>query len=79
MPRTETGRIDLVVAGGTVLTMDSEETVFENGAVAISGGALVAVGARRAIESRYRARRSIDARGRRSSCPVSSTRTRTPR
>lgn len=57
-------RVDLIVAGGTVLTMDPEETVVENGAVAIRDGAIVAVGARRAVESRFRARRSIDAGGR---------------
>jgi 5-methylthioadenosine/S-adenosylhomocysteine deaminase len=60
----QTGRVDLVVTGGTVLTMDTRDTVVENGAVAISGGAIAAVGARRAVESRFRARRSIDASGR---------------
>jgi 5-methylthioadenosine/S-adenosylhomocysteine deaminase len=60
----QTGRVDLVVTGGTVLTMDPEETVVENGAVAIRDGAIVAVGARRAVESVFRARRSIDAGGR---------------
>jgi 5-methylthioadenosine/S-adenosylhomocysteine deaminase len=53
----------LLVLGGTVLTMDSGETVIANGAVAISAGAIAAVGTRRSIESRFRARRSIDARG----------------
>ena len=63
MPVSPPGRADLVVAGGTVLTMDPRETVIANGGVAISEGAIVAVGPRRAIESRYRARRSIDATG----------------
>jgi hypothetical protein len=57
-------RVDLIIGGGTVLTMDPEDTVVSNGAVAIRDGAIVAVGARRAVESRYHARRSIDARGR---------------
>jgi 5-methylthioadenosine/S-adenosylhomocysteine deaminase len=57
-------RVDLIVSGGTVLTMDSKDTVVANGAVAIRDGAIVAVGARRAVESRFRARRSIDAGGR---------------
>lgn len=57
-------RADLMIVGGTVLTMDAAETVIPNGAVAVSGGAIAAVGTRRSIESRFRARRSIDARGR---------------
>ncbi|HEV8610620.1 MAG TPA: type II toxin-antitoxin system prevent-host-death family antitoxin [Thermoanaerobaculia bacterium] len=56
-------RVDLLVVGGTVLTMDAGERVVKDGAVAISDGAIAAVGTRRSIESRFRARRSIDARG----------------
>jgi 5-methylthioadenosine/S-adenosylhomocysteine deaminase len=67
MTRRTTGdgdRVDLVVAGGTVLPVDAADTVIENGAVAVSDGAIVAVGPRRRIESRFRARRTVDARGR---------------
>ena len=47
-------RADLIVAGGTVLMMDPGETVIDNGALAISDGAIAAVGTRRSIESRFR-------------------------
>ena len=56
-------RADLLVVGGTVVTMDAGETVIPNGALAIFQGAIAAVGTRRSIESKFRARRSIDARG----------------
>ncbi|HMA18955.1 MAG TPA: amidohydrolase family protein [Thermoanaerobaculia bacterium] len=57
-------RVDLLVLGGTVLTVDAADNVIEDGAVAVSGGAITAVGPRRRIESRFRARRTLDARGR---------------
>jgi 5-methylthioadenosine/S-adenosylhomocysteine deaminase len=55
---------DLLVLGGTVLTLDARDTVIPAAAIAIRHGTIVAVGLRRSIESRFRARRSIDARGR---------------
>src|SRR5512144_361296 len=57
-------RADLVLLGGTVVTMDSDDKVIEDGAAAIRDGAIAAVGTRRRIESRFRARRTLDARGR---------------
>ena len=57
-------RADLLVLGGTVLTVDAHDTVITDGAVAIRDGAIVEVGARARLERRFRARRSIDARGR---------------
>ena len=38
--------VDLIVSGGTVVTMDAEFRVIEDGAVAIEGDTIVAVGAR---------------------------------
>ena len=56
-------RVDRIVAGGTVLTIDPRDTVIADGAVAIRGGTIVAVGPRKKIERRYHARRTIEAGG----------------
>ncbi len=56
-------RVDLLVSGGTVVTMDSGKRMIEDGGVAVRGDAIVAVGARQEIESRYEAARTIDAHG----------------
>ncbi len=56
-------RVDLLVSGGTVVTMDSTKRVIEDGSVAVRGDAIVAVGTRQEIESRYEAARTIDAHG----------------
>jgi 5-methylthioadenosine/S-adenosylhomocysteine deaminase len=56
-------RISLLVTGGTVVTMDAAATVIDDGAVAINGATIVAVGSREDLERRYAARTTIDARG----------------
>jgi 5-methylthioadenosine/S-adenosylhomocysteine deaminase len=57
-------RVDLIVSGGTVVTMGKDRRVIEDGAVAVAGGRIVAVGKRGEVESQYAAREVIDARGR---------------
>jgi 5-methylthioadenosine/S-adenosylhomocysteine deaminase len=57
-------RADLIVSGGTIVTMDKQRRVIEDGAIAVSGGRIVAVGARAEIEKSYTSRETIDARGR---------------
>lgn len=57
-------RADLIVSGGTIVTMDTQRRVIEDGAIAVSGGRIVAVGTRAEIEKSYTARETIDARGR---------------
>ncbi|MBC7909511.1 MAG: amidohydrolase [Pyrinomonadaceae bacterium] len=56
-------RVDLIVRGGTIVTMDGERRVIEDGAVAVTGGRITAVGTRAEVEAKYTAREIIDARG----------------
>jgi 5-methylthioadenosine/S-adenosylhomocysteine deaminase len=55
--------MDLFVSGGTVITMDSEFRVIEDGAVAIQDDSIAAVGRRSDLESRFGNLKTIDARG----------------
>ncbi len=52
---------DILITGGTVITMDSSRRVIENGAVAIVGDRIVAVGTTASLDSLYVARETIDA------------------
>jgi len=56
-------RVDLIIRGGTVVTMDGASRVIENGAVAVRGERIVAVGATSEIIARYTAARTINAAG----------------
>src|SRR5579863_9147239 len=55
-------KVDLIVAGGTVVTMDAQKRVIEDGAVAIRGDSIVGVGTSAEIESQFGAARTIEAR-----------------
>ena len=57
-------RVDLIVSGGTIVTMDASRRVIEDGAIAVAGGRIVAVGKRSDIVRQYVAREVVDARGR---------------
>ena len=54
---------DLLVSGGTFVTMDAKYRVIEDGAIAIRDVAIVAIGQRADIEARYTAKRTIDGSG----------------
>src|SRR6266852_5204833 len=57
------GIVDLIIRGGTVVTMDSSRRVIENGAVAVKGGRIVSVGSMTDIDRNYTAREIVNARG----------------
>ena len=67
LPRREQAetkeRVDLVVSGGTIVTMDGQRRVIEDGAIAVNHQTIVMVGPRAEIEAKYVARQEIDARG----------------
>lgn len=62
-PAAAKEKADLVITGGTVVTMDAQRRVIEDGAVAVRGDSIVAVGSSSDIDSRYIATKKIDARG----------------
>jgi cytosine/adenosine deaminase-related metal-dependent hydrolase len=53
--------VDILITGGTVITMDSARRVLEDGAVAIRGDRIVAVGASKELAERFTPRETIDA------------------
>ena len=55
--------VDLIVSGGTVVTMDGARRVIEHGAIAIKAGRIEAIGRAGDIAQRYAAREVINATG----------------
>jgi 5-methylthioadenosine/S-adenosylhomocysteine deaminase len=55
--------VDLIVTGGTVVTVDAAGRIIENGAVAIDGADIAAVDTAAAIAKQFRGRETIDASG----------------
>jgi 5-methylthioadenosine/S-adenosylhomocysteine deaminase len=54
----------LLIEGGTVVTMDASRRVLEDGAIAVRGDTIVAVGSRAELEAHYLPAQRISARGR---------------
>ncbi len=55
--------IDILIINGSVLTMDPQDTLIKNGAVAVSADRIVEVGTEDALSASYKAAKIIDARG----------------
>lgn len=58
----ERSQADLLLDGGVVLTMDEDRRVFADGAVAVEGDRIVAVGSRSEVASQWTSRQVIDTR-----------------
>src|SRR3989454_8689882 len=56
-------KADLIIAGGTVITMDGARTIYDDGAVVVKLDTIIAVGPRAGIEAKYAASQRIDAKG----------------
>lgn len=56
-------QIDMLLTGGTVVTMDAAGRVINNGAIAIRGREIVAVGTAEELAERYAAAETVDCTG----------------
>ncbi|WP_394437459.1 amidohydrolase family protein [Streptomyces sp. SGAir0957] len=54
----------LLLSGAQVVTVDDERTVYTRGSVAVDGDRVVDVGPADEVDARWRARRTVDCRGR---------------
>jgi 5-methylthioadenosine/S-adenosylhomocysteine deaminase len=55
--------VELLVLGGTIVTMDQERRVISDGGIAVSRGRILAIGPRAEIERDYTSRQRINAAG----------------
>lgn len=55
--------VDLLVLGGTIVTMDQTRRIIDEGGIAISKGRIVAIGSRAEIERAYSSRQRVSAEG----------------
>src|SRR5258706_11327487 len=60
--KTSKVKADLIVTGGTIVTMDGPRHIYDDGAVVVTGDTIVAVGPRLELEAKYAATRAIDAK-----------------
>src|SRR5690349_5933861 len=56
-------RVDLLIVGGTIVTMDQSRRLIEDGGIAVTNGRIVAVGSRAEIVNKYSSRQVVDASG----------------
>jgi 5-methylthioadenosine/S-adenosylhomocysteine deaminase len=61
--QTHKDRADLLVTGGTVVTMDGTRRILDDGAIVVKGDTILAVGPSAEIEANYSAAQTINAKG----------------
>jgi 5-methylthioadenosine/S-adenosylhomocysteine deaminase len=52
--------VDLILAGGTAITVDGERRVIRDAGIAIKGEKIIFVGKKKAVSRQFRARRTYD-------------------
>ncbi len=52
--------VDLLIEGGSVMTMDASRRIIRDGAIAVDGDRIVAVDKRETLRGRYRGKRVVD-------------------
>ena len=55
--------VDLLVLGGTIVTMDQQRRIIDDGGIAVSKGRILAIGPRAEIERAYTSRQRVNATG----------------
>src|SRR5687768_18332559 len=55
--------VDLLIVGGTLVTMDKDRRIIENGAIGITNGKIEIMGTRATVTRNVRAKRTINATG----------------
>jgi 5-methylthioadenosine/S-adenosylhomocysteine deaminase len=61
--RPRAHKVDLLVLGGTIVTMDGARRVIDDGGIAVTGGRIMAIGPRAEVEKEYTSRRRVNAAG----------------
>jgi len=61
--QTQPERVDMLVTGGTVVTMNPSRVILDDGALAIKGDTIIAVGPKAEILLKYSAPQTLDAHG----------------
>lgn len=56
-----TEKIDLLIYGGTIVTMNETEDLVENGAIAVHEGKIIAIGTSDSLRKQFHAQENIDA------------------
>jgi 5-methylthioadenosine/S-adenosylhomocysteine deaminase len=56
-------KVDLLLAGGTIVTMDPSLRILDDGAIVVRGQRILDIGSSREMGNRYEARRLISAKG----------------
>jgi len=57
----EKEKVDLIIPGGTVVTMNGSRVIYDDGAIAVKGDTIIAVGPSAEVAAKYSAVQTIDA------------------